>query len=476
MKYYNTLSLVILATSLSGCMKIGWHQDLNRCHNAQKELAQLTPQCCDLRDATLDEFLHIAEQRNLDLMVKQQEIDFQHEIATGEKFQMIPNLFSNSEFSERNNIPGSASQSLVPGVPPAPPSVSSEKQVKRWDFSLTWNIMDFGISYFRSRQEANREIIQMIEWNRLRQNLITDVTRNYWQAVMAQKAVNELRELIQKLQNHHLKLEKNSERKWISRTLILENQQRVIEMQMILEEQKREYDTAIEELKRLLGIVVPNDKIQLRDITYDSIDVTFPNIEELEKLSLRYRAELHVQDIQEKVDIDEVRAAFLEMFPGISIFGAENQDKNKFLLHNEWLTYGIRTSWDLFAIPYHLKRISASNARQVLTEKNRLSLAMAVIAQVNIAYWLFQHDREQYLLSKEMESVKLSLADEALKRRNVGQYDEADVLRYEVQSMEARVRALTAYSDMQVSLEQINNAIGIPRYLRTKEFCKITSN
>ena len=140
---------------------------------------------------TLADVIEIALKKNVDLQVKAFEYAVQYEASTGECLKMLPNLIANGEWYYRNRNTGSFSESLLAGVPPAPPSISSEQHEARTDLTISWNLLDFGLAYFRSRQERNKAYVLQLEYERLRQNLIVDITRQYWKAIAARKAMEE---------------------------------------------------------------------------------------------------------------------------------------------------------------------------------------------------------------------------------------------------------------------------------------------
>ena len=85
----------------------------------------------------------------------------------------------------RDKNTASFSESLIPGVPPAPLSISSETHIELANLEFTWNILDFGVAYYRARQELNGTLMEEMQYNRIRQNLILEVTKQYWKAALA---------------------------------------------------------------------------------------------------------------------------------------------------------------------------------------------------------------------------------------------------------------------------------------------------
>lgn len=461
-------SLFCLALASSGCMRTSCILPDKREHNLYHDRMkmQISDSLID-HPLNLDEIIEIAMCQNLDLKVKEREVSIQYEVATNEKLNMLPYLMINWEKSERDNDSGSASQSLIEGVPPAPPSISSPRNTQRYDFSFTWNLLDFGISYFRSRQAAHTALEGCYDMERIKQNLVLEITRNYWDTIVAGMAVDETRVIMDHLQKNLYLVEDKVKRKVVSKSLLLDYKDRILQLQLQMRDYSRDYQLALVELKRLMG-VTPDREITLAPVTFRDNLIDFDSIDELEIIALRSRPDIILYDVQEFIDVDEARAAFLEAFPGFSLFGSHFRDENYFLLNNEWNIAGLRTTWQLLSAPYMLGRSRIGLKNQLLTRDNRVALSMATLAQVHLAYMIYHIDEEYYRLAADRKTVKVHMLEMAQRKRALGQYDEADVLTYQIDALDAHIRANRAYADLQVTLEQLNNAIGVPRYYKNE--------
>jgi len=463
------IRLVIIAFIISvmfSCIKSTTHLNKNRYEKSQVDKAFLYNNITlPNRPLNIDDIVAIGLKRNLALLVKRQECAIQKEIATSEKLTMLPDLIMNGEWSERDNSPGSSSESLEPGVPPAPPSVSSKRQTGTADITFTWNLLDFGLSFFRSRQAANNTIIQQLEYKRLQQNLVLDLVKQYWNAIAASQGIRGSKELIEKAELQKEKLNSKIQRRIISKVRGLKMSDQLVQMQIDLQIYQKQYDFAISDLKQLMGLP-PSISFELEDNSSLKKSVDIWQLAVLEDMSLRNRPELFSYDIQEKIDLDEVRAVILEMIPGISLFGSFNYNDNPFLLKNNWLLAGTRASYSLLDFPHNYSREKTAREKQILTKKNRLVLAMGALSQVNLAYWIFHDDQSYYNLTQEKAHIKEELWKVALRQKNNGRLDEADLIYIETNALNARIENIQAYGDMQISLEKINNAIGIPQFFR----------
>ena len=59
----------------------------------------------------------------------------------------------------RNNVEGSSSRSVFTGQQTLEPSTSTDRDRLVADLTLSWNLLDFGVSYFNARQQADRILV-----------------------------------------------------------------------------------------------------------------------------------------------------------------------------------------------------------------------------------------------------------------------------------------------------------------------------
>jgi outer membrane protein TolC len=415
---------------------------------------------------TLDEIIRIGLCKNLSLMAKEQEYAIQKETVSRERFNMLPKLIANWENYGRTENTASFSQSLVPGVPPAPLSISSEQNIMRWDTGFVWNLVDFGVAFFRTRNECDKVLMAQLEYERLRQNLVLDISRQYWKALVSKRAIEQSTSIMTKAIEQQNTLQRQMDAKIISEIQGLRNENQLINIRGQLQAYSAEYHSAMTELSLLMGIPA-SIEFHIADIEVMGVDVNLCEVDQLETWALVNRPELFSADVEEKIRVDEARAALIQMLPGVELFGGPYHDSNKFLLHSNWLAAGIRATWSLLDIPLHYEEKKIACKRKELARRNRMALAVGVMAQVHLSYLLYQDNLESYIIGKELESVNKRLLLAAKSEQRQGKLHEADILKYEAEALFAELDAATKYAEMQNAIEQLNSAIGMPRYFRT---------
>jgi len=238
----------------------------------------------------------------------------------------------------------------------------AQKHQRRWDYSVVWNYVDFGLAFLRSRQEYNRALKVQFEYARLQQNLYVDITREYWKAQTAKLARKKSKLILEKAKAEQQAVQKQLAAKIISEIQGLRNEGQLISFQAQFQFYDKEYHTAISELGLLMGLP-PCAVFEIADVVEYGTNVELPDICELESLALVNRPELYADDAEELIQRDEARAAVLQMYPGVDLFAGHNHDSNKFLLFNHWIQAGTRVAYNLLDWPRHLQESRAADGR-----------------------------------------------------------------------------------------------------------------
>lgn len=127
-------------------------------------------------------------------MLAQTQLDLSH-------YAMLPRLAANAGFDGRSNYTGGVAQSLLTGRQLLEPFTSAEKNIFSADLSLSWNVLDFGLSYIRAKQAADDVLIADEERRRVANRVMQDVRVAYWRAVSAERILPSLKLLDEWVKN-----------------------------------------------------------------------------------------------------------------------------------------------------------------------------------------------------------------------------------------------------------------------------------
>ncbi len=224
---------------------------------------------------------------------------------------------------------------------------------------------------------------------------------------------------------------------------------------------------SIATLSNLLGLP-PEIDIELIGVDFTPEKIELPPIEELEELALLNRPELYGNDLEGLTTADDVRIAFLEIFPDITPLLRHDYDANSFLLHHKWYSYGIRLAVNLLGIPEKMQLMAQGQSQKVLNKYVRLQLSLGILSQVHLAYALYQ---EQLAFYRTYDIVYryLDFVRKASERmRELNAKGDMDLIQAQAFAYQEQINALNTYAQLAASIEQLNNSMGLPGYLGSK--------
>ncbi len=366
-----------------------------------------------------------------------------------EHYSMLPSLVATAGYTDRNNVQASSSFNLVTNTPNFGSSTSQEQVSVTKDMRLSWNILDFGLSYVRSLQVADRALIAEELQRKALHTLLEDVQDTYWRAVTYDRLsqrMDRLQSRIEKALKHNRAISSSGK---TPRARALEDELKLLEIKRTIKILKRETITAKIRLARLINIK-PGNNFKLVSDHLPKTPKELPNdLERMVTLAMHNRSELRENWYQQRINKHEANAIFLELLPGLQVFSSTNHDANSFLLNNNWLDWGAKASWNLVNVfRYPAKRRLVDSQGEVLRAQE-LALAMAVMTQVHISRARLLHKYEELESADEIKSVQNRLAKQLQIEYRANRISNQELLRKELDTLIAEARYDAAYSNFQ---------------------------
>lgn len=450
---------------------------------------------------TLADALRLADTWNIEVWMAAQEHKVQEELRTQSLLKLLPSLVAGVESRHRSELDAASSVSLDRGEQSLEPSYSSDKTSRMWDLSATWNLLDFGLSMCRARQQSNRVAIAAERERRVRQNLAFEVTRAYWQAVATAVVAAEAERIGYAVDAALARLAEETENKTIAPADGLKRETILLEHLEELQRYRRLHLQAKTELTTLMGLP-PGTHIELDTPDLDAPgpgsrpsaaspgiapllpalagrergrvtpsdgleDVGAPpaagpeaDLAALETEALRRRPELFEKDREEWISRDEAYIALAQMFPSFAVFWRYDWDQNRYLAFNEWSTVGLRASWDLLAIPSLLAQHGAARLQTELVKRQRTATAVAILTQVRLAWLDVQEAADQMRLTRAIADRHRQLRDVIQGTAEQGKSHAGEALEQELKYLKALARHLTAQANLLTAQARLENAVG----------------
>ena len=129
---------------------------------------------------------------NLDTKVEVMKTLLAHKQLDLSHYDLLPRLVANSIYNGRNNFSGGSSQSLLTGQQSLESSTSADKNVFSSDLTLSWDVLDFGLSYVRAQQASDDVLIAEEVKRRVANRVLGEVRTAYWRAVSAKRVLPQL--------------------------------------------------------------------------------------------------------------------------------------------------------------------------------------------------------------------------------------------------------------------------------------------
>ncbi|MDH4301738.1 MAG: TolC family protein, partial [Nitrospira sp.] len=186
-------------------------------------------------------------------MLAQTQLDLSH-------YAMLPRLAANAGFDGRNNFPGGVAQSLITGRQVLEPFTSAERNIFSADLSLSWNVLDFGLSYIRAKQAADDVLIADEERRRVANRIMQDVRIAYWRAVSAERILPSLKMLDEWVKNALEKAQAVQDERLNSPLVPLQYKLDLLNTQRYIQQLFRELNTAKLQLAALINLPPGQEK------------------------------------------------------------------------------------------------------------------------------------------------------------------------------------------------------------------------
>ena len=132
-------------------------------------------------DLSLEEAIARALKYNLDKRTKVLEHALALKQTKLDEYSLLPSLVAKGNYSDRSEFSASNSKDRGDGPPPSSGfSYSSDRTIFKGDLTLSWSVLDFGVSYYNARQNADRALIINERRRKVVHNLVREVQFAFW--------------------------------------------------------------------------------------------------------------------------------------------------------------------------------------------------------------------------------------------------------------------------------------------------------
>lgn len=335
-------------------------------------------------ELTLDEALARALKYNLDRRVRMMEEALAFRQLDAIHYDMLPKLLAQAGYTSRNNDKISESRNSDTGALSPSRFVSQDRDHTVSSIGISWNLLDLGVGYYSTRQQADRALIAGEKRRKAMHVLMQDVRTAYWRALSAQKLRDEVRATIV-MAEEALADSRNAEAARVRNPLdALRYQRQVLENLRLLEAIDQELSTAGVELAALINVPLGRRLQLVEPHTAVSRKPLELPVEAMEDVAMTANADIREQHYNGRVAREETRKTLLRLFPNLSFNYGLNHDTDSYLVNNDWNEAGVQLSFNLFNLFTGPAQMRVAEAGETLAEQRRIAVQMAVLAQVHL--------------------------------------------------------------------------------------------
>jgi len=461
-----SVSLVLTGILLSGCsvkLQPFGAEELEAKREARLEQFTANQEAIT-RPVTLYDAMARALKYNLDYKVELYEEALRSSEADLANLDKLPRLVANAGFSNRDNFSGSRSSALIDstsvGEQSLVPSTSSERDVIDSDLTLSWDVLDFGLSYVRAKQAADGVLIANERKRRVANRIIEDVRTAYWRAVSAERLVDKLSKLESDIERALTESDAAYRKRQTSPLSALTYQRELLDIQNTIQTMHSESFAAKRQLAALMN-VDPSKEFELAIPQRQSTDenVVF-NPDSMVRYALVNRPELRELNYEQRISEREAMGALLELLPSLRFFGGFNYNSNDFLFSNNWLSWGARASWNIFEVFKYPHAKNINELDQELLNQRALALTMAVVTQVHVSASRYEIAKRRLATSGNYFDVNNNIMEQTQIGYDARKVSYQNFVREKMNSIVAEARYDVARASVENAYANIFASIG----------------
>ncbi len=426
-----------------------------RFEEAKKDLAQGYSDKKQAKYKKIDFYQALARglKYNLDYRIKLANTALQMGQLDLAEFTMFPSLNASGSIYSRNNELSSSSVTNTGQISDI--SNSTPNTVRSLRTAISWNILDFGLSYVKAKEQADKFLIAQQEARKQLQQLAQDILTSYWEAYSAQQLITQTKAFQAELNKASQKVEIAVRDLSIPRENLLTYQEAILDGKRRLIQLQYKYDKAMYDLKRLLSLP-PDQKLILTALPHSMIrttDLSHMNFEKLDAVTLVSRPELWGQGYQKRIATLGVKTAILQALPGITLNEGWNYNSNKFLLNLNWLDQSLDLAWNLLNVASLPTAIHSAKDLELYEQIKQMALTLGILTETRYAFSRYQSLRNEYYVAKNQTQTAYALYELAKNREEASLASSRQVIL-------ARIHALTKKMDEDLLLSDLSKARG----------------
>lgn len=411
---------------------------------------------------TLEEAIARALKFNLDRRTRLIEEAIAFNQLDVSQYDMLPKLAASAGYRERSEYATTRAIDSVSGAPSlANPFISSDKSHSAYELGLTWNILDFGLSYYGAKQNADRVLIAGERRRKAMHLLIQDVRTAFWRTASAQKLRADVTQTIRIAEEALQDSRKAEAERLRSPIESLRYQRQLLENLRLLETIDQELSTARVELANLINAPLTIELNVTEPAALANRRMLDLPVEQMEEVAIAQNADLREQYYNTRIANEETKKTLLRLFPNLSLNYTLKYDNDRFLVHNQWNEAGTQLSYSLLNILSAPAQQRLAKAGVALADQRRVATQMAVLSQVHLARLQYASAYQQFLRADAIWIVDDKISQQIASREQVQTQSKLDRVSNNTSAILSLLRRYQALAQVHAAASKLQATLGM---------------
>lgn len=408
---------------------------------------------------SMEEAVARALKYNLDYRLKKMESALAQGLTDYASYDMLPQIVASAGYTRRSNDSGGVSIGILDRELSDRPTTSDERSRSLRGIEFSWNVLDFGVSYYRARQQGDQFLIAEERRRKVVQNLLQDVRAAYWRALGAQRLNAQADDILQRASLALNRSREAETQKIIPPGLALAYQRALLDATTLLNQRRQDLEFAKRELAALMN-VPPGVDFQVAEANETALPPAPRDVTKLEEMALLQRPELREEDFRKRITSDEARKQILGMLPGISFNYGRRHDSNVYTFNNSWSEGGVSLAWNLMRLVALPSLQNAQKYQEATDEARRMALSMAILTQTRVGAERYRMALEDFKLADQAAQVDTRLAAFTKASVTAKLDSELEAIRTQARAVLGAYQRANAYANAHIAFGRLYNTLG----------------
>ena len=411
---------------------------------------------------TLDEALARALKYNLERRAKMMEEALAFNQLDVSHYDMLPRLVAQAGYAVRNNDRISQSRNTEDGTLSPSRFVSQDRAHEMLELGFTWNLLDYSLGYYGTRQQADRVLIASERRRKAMHVLMQDVRTAFWRAASAQKLRDDVSKTITLAEEALVDSRKAEAERVRNPVDALRYQRQLLENLRLLESIDQELSSAQIELATLInapiGKAIP---IAESDANLADASVLRVTVQAMEEAALAQNADLREQHYNARIAREETRRTLVRLFPNVSFSYGIKYDSDTYLVNRNWNEAGLQFTFNLFNLMTGPTQIKLAEAGVALADQRRVATQLAVLSQVHLARLQLLNARNQFERADAIYATDVKISELVRNRETAQAQSKLDSVSNATAAILSLLRRYQALAQVQAAENRLLANLGM---------------